>query len=165
MDKQPLLHASLLLLPPWGKEHNETRPSLGVLTTLWGDYDYPAVAMPTVMSFLYHSIWVDCFFFFLFSKGHPPIQFLGAHWELQPLSCLDPGKSHCLGTSEGSIVLMGAGKSSQQLPGRRKAPLPRWSIYFYVQAEQSRAWILPSPLRKANRTGTCGEVLSASLNK
>lgn len=94
----------------WEKEHNETRPSLGVLTTSCRDYDYPAVAMPTVMSFLYHPFWVD-FFFPLFSKGYPRIQCLEAHWELQPSSYLDPRKPLCLGTSGDSVVPMGTGKS------------------------------------------------------
>lgn len=49
-------------LPRWEKEHKETRPSLGVLTTSWGDHDYPTVAMPTVMSFLL-SFHLGGFFF------------------------------------------------------------------------------------------------------
>lgn len=49
---------------------------LGLWPPVGGDYEYPEVAMPTVMSFLYHSIWVD----FVFSFSLKPA-LLASAWE------------------------------------------------------------------------------------
>lgn len=65
------------------KGSRETQPSLGVLTTLWGDSDSPAVVMPTVLSLLSSSHPGG--FFFLFLKGHPFTSVcLGAYYEVSP---------------------------------------------------------------------------------
>lgn len=117
MDKQPLLHASLLLPLRWEKEHNETRLSLGVLTTLCGDYDYPAVAMPTVMSFLYHSICVDFFPPFLQRIPYSPVPGSPLGAQLQSSCYLRLRETTLSGDlRQRHIVLMGK-KSWEQLPG------------------------------------------------
>lgn len=96
------------------KVSRETQPSPGILTTLWGDYDGPTVAMPTVLS-LPSSFHLGGFFS-LFLRGHPFTSVCpGADQEVSPCHPLAPGKLCCLDC----VALRGAAPEIQAslLPG------------------------------------------------